>query len=104
MSTPDSIDTLYQQAVDEMAKRALDYGKSEIFDLPDDDIFIIKIAGQEIKGWMRYIRLAGGLHHVIFSLTRKTLLVVYKLYLSGVKVGVDGSVSLLSEEEVAGYD
>ena len=90
VTKPNLIDTLYQQAVDDMARKTLNYSENEILDLPDDGTFTVKISGQDVTGWIRHVRLTDGLHHIVFSLTRKTLLVMYKLYLSGIKLDADG--------------
>ncbi|OGX82651.1 hypothetical protein BEN47_04570 [Hymenobacter lapidarius] len=67
-------------------------------------MFTVVIAGQQVGGWMRHVKWSDNLHHVVFSLTRKTWVVMYKLYLSGIKLDADGLISLLTNEELADYD
>ena len=104
MADSESIDALYQLAVDDLARQALAYSKDKILDLPDDETLIFTIAGQQVSGWMRHVKWSDSLHHVVFSLTRKTWLVVYKLYLGGIKLDSGNQVSLLTNDELADYD
>ena len=104
MTDSEHIDTLYQQAVDSMAQNALSYSKDEVLGLPDDEIITVAIAGQQVNGWIRHVKWSDGLHHVVFSLTRKTWLVMYKLYLAGIKLESDGRILLLTNEEIVDYD
>ena len=100
----ESIDTLYQLAVDDLARQALACGKDEILDLPDDKTLTVTVAGQQVSGWMRHLEWSNSLHHVVFSLTRKTWLGIYRLYLGGIKLDSDSQVSLLINDELAEYD
>ena len=104
MADSKSIDALHQEAVDSLARQALTYSQEKILGLPDDETFSVMIAGQQVSGWMRHVKWSDSLHHVVFSLTRKTWFVMYKLYLAGIRVEADNHVSLLTDEELADYD
>ena len=97
-------DMLYQQAVDNEAKRLLGYSSDEITSFPDYGSFLAYIAGHEQKGGFWHHKFSSGTQHIYFQLNRKLVFGFYKNYLVGIKMNQDGSVALLTDEEVADYD
>ncbi|UPL48529.1 hypothetical protein [Hymenobacter sublimis] len=98
------VDQDYQEAVDFQAVQLLRKEASNLRTMPNYGGFELTIAGRLVKGgWWHYTFL-DGTHHVYFQLTRRVWLILYKTYLSGIKVLPDNTVCPLSDEEVATYD
>jgi hypothetical protein len=100
----ENIDALYQAAADIQAQQLLAYAPQDITRFPDYGSFTAIINNKEISGGFWHYRLENDVHHVFFKLTRKTLIIMYKTYLSGIKLDKFDSISLLSDTELAEYD
>lgn len=97
------LDALYQQVVNEQAQALLLRGADAARAVPDYGSLSILIQDQPVSCGFWHYRL-GAVEHVFFQAQRKLRFGFYRKYLSGIKVGADGTISLLTGDELAAYD
>ncbi|RYU83829.1 hypothetical protein [Hymenobacter persicinus] len=102
--TRESIDAIYQRAVNAEAQKLLAYSPQNIVGFPDYGSFTAFLAGKEIPVGFWHYCIDKNFHHIFFKAQRKTLVFMHKQYISGIKMSESGIISLLSDTELAEYD
>lgn len=97
------IDILYQKAVDEAAQKILNLSVEEFLLIGDNGADEVIINGKMVSiGWFHY-KFENNVHHIFFKAMKKSLLIFYNCYLSGVKLS-GNKIEPLTPEELGNYD
>jgi hypothetical protein len=93
-----SIDIVYQKAVDEEAEKILKLTITDFIKIGEYGTIEKIINGKKTAiGWWHY-KFNNNLHHVFFQTSRRFLLIFHRIYLSGVKLENDKLLTLTNEE------
>jgi len=98
-----SLDIIYQNAIDKKAENIFSMNMQNIFDLKDYGQYSESIDNKKINiGWWKY-QINKDVIHIVFKTSRRSFLFLHKVYLNGIKITKD-EIKYLTKEEIGEYD
>jgi hypothetical protein len=99
-----SLDEVFQCAVDDLANQLLKWPAAELLSRPKFGSIEIAIQSRKVKVGFWSYEMSGGQHHIVFKTSRRVFFFLHKTYISGVVFDENSPVRKMNYEELGQHD